>query len=156
MNAVTAPPGRLRIYLRLGRVSNLPTVWTNVLAGLLLTGNWPDVPVLIGLLVSLTMFYTGGMFLNDAFDHAFDKAHRPERPIPSGLVGLVEVYAIGFGLLALGILLLAIPAWWRGVPPSALQTGAGFVLAALITYYNYRHKTDVLSPLVMALCRAMI
>src|SRR5262249_41358722 len=29
---------RLAVYLRLGRISNLPTVWTNVLAGALLTG----------------------------------------------------------------------------------------------------------------------
>ena len=28
----------LSVYLRLGRVSNLPTVWTNVLSGMLLSG----------------------------------------------------------------------------------------------------------------------
>src|SRR5262245_6932409 len=133
MTPAMTSPGRLRIYLRLGRVSNLPTVWTNVLAGLVLTGNWPDVPVLVGLLVSLTLFYTGGMFLNDAFDNRFDAQHRPERPIPMGQISVGEVYGIGFGLLVLGILLLSLPSWWRGVPPSAVQTGAGFILAGLIT-----------------------
>ena len=29
---------RWTVYLRLGRVSNLPTVWTNVLAGVALAG----------------------------------------------------------------------------------------------------------------------
>ena len=33
-----AAPSRLTLHLRLGRVSNLPTVWTNVLAGAVLGG----------------------------------------------------------------------------------------------------------------------
>jgi 4-hydroxybenzoate polyprenyltransferase len=156
MNAVTASPGRLRTYLRLGRVSNLPTVWTNVLAGLLLADGTPDTMELIPVLVSMTLFYTGGMFLNDAFDHVFDRELRPERPIPSGSIGLREVYGAGFAQLALGILLLAVPNWWLGAAPRADQIAAGLALALLITYYNYRHKVDPLSPLVMALCRAMI
>ena len=36
MSLSVAPP--LSVWLRLGRVSNLPTVWSNVLAGLALVG----------------------------------------------------------------------------------------------------------------------
>ncbi len=155
MTAVPAP-GRWRLYLRLGRVSNLPTVWSNVLAGILLAGGRPDPALLLPLLASLTLFYTGGMFLNDAFDHGFDKEFRPERPIPAGLIALREVFATGFAQLALGIVLLALPPWWRGEAPRPEPLLAGVALALLITYYNYRHKADPLSPLIMALCRAMI
>lgn len=157
MTAIPSPaPGRLRLYLRLGRVSNLPTVWSNVLAGILLAGGTPEPALAIPLLVALTMFYSGGMFLNDAFDHAYDREFRPERPIPAGLIGLGEVYAIGFGLMALGVALLALPALLRGAPFQPEPVLAGVALALLITYYDYRHKADPLSPLVMALCRAMI
>ena len=58
----------LRIALRLGRVSNLPTVWTNVAAAAVLAG----VPLaslgVLALAVACSLFYVGGMFLNDAFD----------------------------------------------------------------------------------------
>jgi 4-hydroxybenzoate polyprenyltransferase len=151
-----AVPGRLHLYVRLGRISNLPTVWSNVLAGILLAGGEPQAPLLVPLLASMTLFYTGGMFLNDAFDHAYDREHRPERPIPAGLIGLREVFALGFTQLVLGILLLALPAWWRSEPFHAGGMFGGVVLALLIVYYDYRHKVDPLSPLVMALCRAMI
>ena len=40
--------------------------------------------VVLGLAVSL--FYVGGMYLNDAFDAGWERQHRPERPIPAGQV----------------------------------------------------------------------
>ena len=66
---------KCRTLLLLGRVSNLPTVWSNCLAGWLLGGGgewWR-----LGLLsCGATSMYVGGMFLNDAFDAAFDKAEQ--------------------------------------------------------------------------------
>ena len=48
---------RARAYLRLGRVSNLPTVWTNVLAGVFLSGA-PVSPATMTLLaLALSLFY---------------------------------------------------------------------------------------------------
>ena len=44
------------------------------------------------------------MYLNDAFDREIDARERPERPIPSGRIGAGPVFAIGFGLLAAGVL----------------------------------------------------
>src|SRR5262245_25196238 len=98
---------RWRTYLALGRVSNLPTVWTNALAGMALAGALVSVGTAVALGLVLTLFYVGGMFLNDAFDREIDRVERPERPIPSGRISAAAVFRIGFGLLALGLALLS-------------------------------------------------
>ena len=76
------------VALRLGRVSNLPTVWTNALAGLVLAGGWLDPAPLLLLFLAVSLAYVGGMFLNDAFDAEVDAVRRPERPIPSGAANI--------------------------------------------------------------------
>src|SRR5205085_11052794 len=76
---------QLRTLLILGRVSNLPTVWSNCLAGWILGGGG-QLGRLMVLCAGATFLYTGGMYLNDAFDAEFDLQHRPERPIPSGAI----------------------------------------------------------------------
>lgn len=139
---------KLGTALRLGRVSNLPTVWTNTLAGAVLAGVGAFGAQFALLLVAFTLFYTGGMFLNDAFDAAIDARERPERPIPSGAVSAREVFAWGFGQMAAGVALLAV----IGMAPAL----AGLSLAAAITYYDWNHKTNPLSPVVMGLCRVFI
>ena len=102
--ATRAAEVELTAYLRLGRVSNLPTVWTNVLAGAVLAGRATVGPGRAGrsLALALSLFYVGGMYLNDAFDREIDARERPERPIPSGRIGAGEVFALGFGLLGAG------------------------------------------------------
>ena len=65
----------LRTLLVLGRVSNLPTVWTNCLAGWLLGGGG-DWTRFAWLCAGATLVYVGGMFLNDAFDAEFDAQGR--------------------------------------------------------------------------------
>ena len=77
---------RAAVYLRLGRVSNLPTVWTNVLAGAALAGAAVGPGRLALPLVACSLFYPGGMYLNHAFDREIDARERPERPIPSGRI----------------------------------------------------------------------
>ena len=95
--------------LRLGRVSNIPTVWTNVLAGIVLSGAPVAARPTIFLLLSLSVFYVAGMFLNDAYDCDLDANNRPDRPIPAGDVAAATVFAYGFALLACGFgLLLAL------------------------------------------------
>ena len=42
--------------LRLGRVSNLPTVWTNMLVGLVLSGAALSHPAALPLLLAMTLF----------------------------------------------------------------------------------------------------
>lgn len=139
---------KLRTALRLGRVSNLPTVWTNTLAGAVLAGAGGFGAEFGVMLLAFSLFYTGGMFLNDAFDAAFDAAQRPERPIPSGEISGREVFGYGYGMMAAGIALLA----WIGVAPAL----AGLTLAAAITYYDWNHKGNLFSPVVMGLCRTLV
>ena len=139
---------KLRTALKLGRVSNLPTVWTNTLAGAVLAGAGALGPEFAVMLLAFSLFYTGGMFLNDAFDAGYDAVQRPERPIPSGEVSGREVFGYGYGMMAGGIALLA----WIGVAPAL----AGLTLAAAITYYDWNHKGNVLSPVVMGICRVLV
>lgn len=144
---------RWNAYLRLGRVSNLPTVWTNGLAGAYFAGGMPDIATAIWIALALSCFYVAGMFLNDAFDWRFDQEFRPERPIPRGEVRIAEVWIAGTVLMAAGI---GLSLWiaGRAGAASAPVLIAGLALAGLIVYYNARHKRDPLSPLFMALCRA--
>src|SRR4051812_33867448 len=95
------------VALRLGRISNLPTVWSNVLTGTALAGAATADLRLFIVVMALSLFYVGGMYLNDAFDHVFDAKARPERPIPSGQVSAAQVHAFGFGMMAVGLALLA-------------------------------------------------
>ncbi len=152
MGSTPARSGKLKTYLQLGRVSNLPTVWTNVLAGLVLAGGQVTASHFLILALSLSCSYVGGMFLNDAFDREHDRRFRPERPIPSGAASAQEVLSIGFGLLASGFLALLSfvhEGGWQLV-------AAGVMLALLILFYDLHHKQNPWSLLVMAGCRAMI
>jgi UbiA prenyltransferase family len=134
--------------LRLGRVSNLPTVWTNVLAATVLAGGvWQTTRTGL-VLLAMSLFYVGGMYLNDYFDRSIDARERPERPIPAGDISASAVAAAGFGMLCAGIVLLAM----TGV----VAAGTGLILAALIVAYNLFHKGVALSPVTMGLCRAFV
>jgi 4-hydroxybenzoate polyprenyltransferase len=140
---------KVRTYLQLGRVSNLPTVWTNVLAGAVLSGAPLAPGALLLAAAALSLFYVGGMLLNDAFDRKWDAAMRPERPIPSGRVGAREVFGAGFGLLGVGLVLVA-ASGGRGA------AAAGLALAGTIVLYDAWHKGNPLSPLLMGLCRVLV
>lgn len=142
--------------LKLGRVSNLPTVWTNVLAGIVLSGATVTAPSVALLLLSLSLFYLAGMFLNDAFDSEFDRHTRPDRPIPAGEVTVAAVFAYGFGLLAFGFALLL--AFGYGMPASTGWRAplAGAILAAAIVLYDGWHKANPVSPFLMGLCRLLV
>ena len=133
-----------RTLLVLGRASNLPTVWSNCLAGWFLGGGGLFSGFIL-LCVGATCLYTGGMFLNDAFDEQFDRQHRPERPIPSGGISLGEVWGFGVGWLVLGMVLLA----FFGVPTAFLAA----LLVISILVYDAVHKAIAFSPFLMALCR---
>ena len=143
--------------LELGRVSNLPTVWTNVLAGMVLSGAAQAGPALIVLLLaSLTLFYTGGMFLNDAFDRGVDARERPGRPIPSGRVSAAAVFSWGFAMLGGGMLPLLAAGYTVAGGTEWRPAAAGLALAGAIVLYDAWHKANPLSPLIMGLCRMLI
>jgi len=146
----------LRAALQLGRVSNLPTVWTNSLAGMVLAGGTPADGRLPWLLLSMSLCYVAGMFLNDAFDRGFDARHRPERPIPAGEVAATTVFSAGFGMLAAGVAMLAWTGYGYPYGTGWRPLAAGLVLAAAIVYYDWHHKENRLGPLVMGTCRMLV
>ena len=146
----------LGVALKLGRVSNLPTVWTNAIAGIVLAGGVVGDVRTLPLIIALSLFYIGGMFLNDAFDADIDARERPERPIPAGQISRKAVFRSGYGMLAGGVLLLL----WSGMGLAG-GTGvwpalSGLILAVLIVIYNRDHKGNPLSPLIMGLCRIFV
>jgi len=137
----------MRTLLVLARVSNLPTVWSNCLAAWLLAGgrSWAA----FGLLCAgMTLLYTGGMFLNDAVDQAFDRRYRPERPIVAGKISARTVWVLSWLWLSAGWLLCL----WLGKWPAIF----GSILVTAIVSYDVVHKRTVLAPLLMASCRFLV
>src|SRR3954447_19425122 len=148
MNVVALRAPSPQTLLRLGRVSNLPTVWTNVIAAAAIANaaaNIVDV-ALVGL--AMTAFYVGGMYLNDFFDRDIDARERPGRPIDAGEIRAGTAAGIGFGLLATGIVLMS------GFGLAAVIWAA--LLAAMIVLYDLWHKGNPLGPLIMGGCRALV
>jgi 4-hydroxybenzoate polyprenyltransferase len=140
---------KLRTLLDLARISNLPTVWSNVLAGALLAFDATRPRALAVVVAGLagSLLYSGGMFLNDAFDAEIDARERAERPIPSGRIGRTPVFIMGFSMLAAALGLL--------VACSALTSAlAGLAIAVGVVVYDRFHKGVFWSPAVMGFCRA--
>jgi 4-hydroxybenzoate polyprenyltransferase len=135
---------QLRALLVLGRVPNLPTIWSNCLAGWWLGGggNFQKLPLLF---FGVSSLYLGGMFLNDAFDADFDRQRRAERPIPSDIISLQAVWRWGLAWLGLGALSLI-----------AVGKTTGMLALALllcIVIYDATHKVITASPWLMGACR---
>ena len=134
----------LRTLLILGRASNLPTVWSNCLAGWLLGGG-TGLGRLALLSAGATFLYLGGMYLNDAFDAQFDLQHRPERPIPAGNIHPASVWRWGLSWLFFGLIGLSL----LGETTAILAV----LLAICILIYDALHKIFAFSPVLMAACR---
>jgi len=141
---------RWRAYFLLSRVSNLPTVWSNVMAGAAVSGA-AFAPIDIGWLAAgLSLLYTAGMLLNDLFDRDSDAKYRPDRPLPAGDVSFVEVMRAAIIFMAFGVAIIAS----RRDAVVTLPWSGALVLAIL--YYNWRHKRDPLGPLWMGICRGLV
>jgi len=144
-------------HLRLARISNLPTIATNVLAGAALAELWRDGatgmhvsefgPVLL-LILAMALFYTAGMYLNDYCDYEIDCRERPERPLPAGLLSRATVLVCVCGYFAAGLVALALVRLPALIP--------GILLIGVIVLYDYRHKNNPLGHWVMALARSLV
>jgi hypothetical protein len=100
------------------------------------------------LLAGATFSYVGGMFLNDAFDAAFDQQYRPERPIPMGLISLADVWRWGLLWLGLGGLCF--------IGINLLTGSFGIFLFVFILLYDALHKRIAWGPVLMGLCRLFL
>lgn len=143
MTHIQTPP-KWRTLLILGRASNVPTVWSNCLAGWLI-GGMAEYVVLLWLCLGGTLLHIGGMYLNDAFDVGFDRRFRQERPIPAGHIEEKTVWVLGAGAISGGFLCLV---WGANV-----SLMIGLLLVASILLYDALHKHFPFSPVIMAACR---
>lgn len=141
----------MRALAELGRVSNLPTVLSNVLVGVvaaLPTGQpWPIRRLMLAL-VACSALYLAGMILNDVADAAVDARERPHRPIPSRRVrrsdaALLVVTLFGIALAALSIC-------------GAAALLSGLILATTIIAYDLLHTRHVTTVALMGLCRGLV
>jgi 4-hydroxybenzoate polyprenyltransferase len=147
--APSAARKRAGAILALCRVSNLPTVWMNALAAVVLASAPVRPWTVVLLAASMSAFYCGGMCLNDIFDRESDAREQPFRPIPSGRVSLAGAWVTAVALLAAGLGLLGLAPF-----PSALLPG--LALLGTIFAYDLRHKKSAASVLLMAACRLLV
>lgn len=144
---------RLKSVLALCRVSNLPTVWMNVITASVIASSVQAQSVQWGMVaiiaLAISAFYCGGMSLNDVCDYAWDKEHQPYRPIVQAKVSLAQAKMITWVLFAIGFGLLALAPSIKGVIYS-------LVLFGIIYGYNLFHKQYAGSVFLMAGARALV
>ncbi len=171
-----------------GRVANLPTVWSNVLAGFVvshayLDHSWAESSHSRGwhlafLLFATSMIYTGGCMLGDARDINFDRKHRPNRPLPQGVLSIRFITLTAWSLLLGGLLIttLSLPLSALASPELAWKELATFshsppvlqfsqlhvaliatLLVGTVVTYAFIHKKNRLVALpLMASCRLLL
>lgn len=138
----------IRPWLELARISNLPTVWTNVTGAWLLNGGALADWCLGWLLLAGSLLYSGGMVLNDAADLKYDREHRKERPIPSGKVKSGMAWLAGLAMLGWGA------SFARQQGGADEWTVIWLVLAIL--FYDLYHKPWPGAVWVMGACRVLL
>lgn len=170
----------LRALLELMRVSNLPTVWSNVwlgwLAGIVVLNrtqfdkSFNDlregaIEVFFSILgqaslaaISISLLYVGGMILNDFCDRVIDAQERPSRPIPSGRIRARDALILAIGCLGLGFTGMAwVEFRYHWITHEAWRTTLfTAVLVVVIVRYNLVHAQSASSVLLMGACRGLI
>ncbi len=139
----------VRGWLQLLRPANLLTVPGDPVSGFLLasTPGMASSPVLLIPLAGISLlFYMAGLISNDCLDRRQDAVARPERPIPSGVVGLRAAAIAAVVLVVAGLGLAGL------ISRATLLVALG--LAVLIVAYNTVGKRlPVAGALLMGACR---
>lgn len=138
-----------KTLLALCRVSNLPTVWMNVLTAALLTEGAPVWSQVLFLMIALSASYCGGMVLNDYFDREYDALEQSFRPIPAGRISAEAALLVATSLLAFGFGAVALAPYRSALWPAA-------VLLLVIYAYDRWHKAHDSSVLLMAAARTLV
>lgn len=138
-------------HLETGRISNLPTVVSNVFIAWVLSGN-DSTTNLAWIFLAASFLYVGGCYLGDAKDVTFDTEHRPSRPIPSGVITRQSVWGIGSLFMLLGTAIFL----YVGKDHS-LSLITSVLLASVISGYALLHKRSLYIglPLIGA-CRGLL
>ncbi len=149
---------RLMGLLRLMRLANIITAISDILAGIAIAGyvtgqHSYQLQPIFWLILATVGLYGGGVVFNDVFDAELDKAERPERPIPAGLISKTAAAAWGAFLLLAGIIAATRVHPERWISITTIITFA-IVLAALL-YDKWAKHHAVLGPLNMGICRGL-
>jgi 4-hydroxybenzoate polyprenyltransferase len=136
-------------WLELVRVTNLPTVPGDPLAGFALAALgradvswWRALPVVA---ISV-LLYMAGLIWNDCADYEEDRRDRPQRPLPSGRIGRRHAAMVGGCMAAAGVG----GAWWLGPNTGVFATA----LFALVLAYNFgSRRIRLLGLFNMGACR---
>ena len=140
----------LRAYAELFRISNLPTVVSNVLVGAALGVSGADIPweITAPCAVAILFLYLAGVACNDAVDAEWDASARPERPIPSRRLSQRQAHRITVAGFMLGLAVFA--------SIGLIALGIGTVLVAVITLYNLLHKRLAASVVFVGAARGLV
>ncbi|WP_415628975.1 UbiA family prenyltransferase [Pseudomonas mosselii] len=149
----------MKTWMTVGRVSNLPTVWTNTLAAALLASSAgalapPSSLVWILLLTMLSLLYLAGMLLNDLLDADWDQQHHNPRPITLGLVSRRQVRLATW--LALLLAAAAALGLSRLIEQPHWLLASVTLLVGCILGYNLLHKKYAHSVWLMGACRSAL
>jgi 4-hydroxybenzoate polyprenyltransferase len=137
---------KLYNWLKLARISALPTAISNVLAGFLLSHqNWQPVFDLTLLLAASTCIYTAGMISNDVVDFERDSKSRPNRPLPSGAISIRSATIAFLLLMMIGIGI--------GICLGKRPTMVVSILVICVLLYNSVLKPTIAGPVLMGACR---
>ena len=132
--------------LELCRVSNLPTVISNCVAGSLVAEGILGLD-LIFVLIGASLVYSGGMVMNDAVDFRYDKKFKKDRPIVSSKISLFSSWQLAILFLVSGSVFLGIGStsyFWVAL------------LIVSIIFYNVFHKKFGITIYVMGFCRSLL
>lgn len=140
------PSKSLLAWLKLARLPAVFTALADICVGFLLThSTWAPLEDFICLLAASAGLYLSGMVFNDVFDLQQDRAERPARPIPSGMIGLKPAIAFGTVLMLAGVC----SAFFVGVHSLLVA----LLLAGAVFAYDGGLKRTPLGPLAMGTCR---
>ncbi|HRO47641.1 UbiA-like protein EboC [Agriterribacter sp.] len=145
--------------LRLMRPANIVTAVSDILAGIAIAAYagdnvisypWQSIALLI---ISTIGLYGGGVVLNDVFDAELDKAERPERPIPTGLISK-NAAALWGTVLLLGGIAAAAAVHTTGLFSSSALIAIAIAVCAVV-YDKWMKHNSFLGPLNMGFCRGL-
>ena len=148
--------GKVRSLLATARIANVPSVVSNVWAGIAIgaafqrwehggASIWLDA---LFLTLAGVCLYIGGNFLNDWHDREWDAKNRPERALPTGLFSPVTYLALAvvFGLVGLILAFLV---------NAGCSVIAALIVVSIVIYTRW-HKKAVWPVIPMGLCRALL
>lgn len=149
----------MREWLRLVRFPAVFTALADVAMGFLFVR--PSLSPLVSFLalgVTTICHYAAGMIWNDVCDIDQDRRERPDRPLPSGRIGMAAAHRAGAMLLIAGVAAGWFASWtlWTAGTEAAWRPGlVATILPLVILAYDAWLKRTPWGPWAMGACRGL-